>query len=57
MRYDLYLKLLAMTNKQGKLTVKCLSQGHNRMKQIGLKPRPCQSQFSALNHSNHTADI
>ena len=33
-----------------KSAVNCLSQGHNRMVQVGFEPRPCRRQFQYFNH-------
>ena len=35
----------------GESAVKCLSQGHNRMAQVGFKPKTCRSQSRRSNHS------
>ena len=38
-------------HQAGENAVKCLSQGHNRMAQVGFEPRPCWSRARRLNHS------
>ena len=45
------IKTTCRDHQAGESAVKCLSQGHNRMVQVGFEPRPCRSQSRRSNHS------
>ena len=49
------LELLSENAKQEKNTVKCLSEGHNRMAQVGFKPKLGQTIDSTI--TRHQAKL
>ena len=38
-------------HQAGKIAIKCLFHGHNRMARVGFKPRPCRSRSRRSNPS------